>query len=356
MARFGAGRQGVLVMASRQAGAGLTFLVVAGLVVAGLVGLAGAGSLAAVLVDTPDRVAGVVPVQAGPEGDDEEMGNPFAGRVVTSTREALDILLEEMGLGSIISFQAVSEPDAETVVLEGVVLADPDDPLLRLEIGRVVIGDLDLEGLGTPGGPSRFRLALEAIDYGSLAEGLRSTLGVPLPVLDDASTLTLAFSLLPAAMGDGRMTGTFLGQLDRQIGLSFEVTASPPPGAATVDPFATEEIFVDAFVFELADWGFLAASMREQAAAEGQSQEVFIAEGLEEMRLALEPMAPGSPAAAVFDAVSAMLADLDRPGVLRFSLLSDEARPLEVLFEALAVAETLDADGLTFAITYLPME
>jgi hypothetical protein len=179
---------------------------------------------------------------------------------------------------------------------------------------------------------------------------------LPLPELDGRPTFTLGFSLLPAAAGEGRMTATFLGQLDQQLGLGFEVTASPEPGAAAVDPFAAEEALADAFVFELRDWGFLGAMMREQAAAEGQSLEAFIAEGQAEMREALAPMTPGSPAAAVHDAVSAMLADLDRPGVLRFSLASDRPRPLEDLFAALAVAETLDADGLTFAITYLPME
>lgn len=113
---------------------------------------------------------------------------------------------------------------------------------------------------------------------------------------------------------------------------------------------------VDAFVFELADWWFLGALLRAQAAAAGQSFETFIAEGKVELRASLEPMAPGSPAAAVHDAVAAMLDDLDRPGVLRFGLSSDTARPLEALFAALAAAETLEADGLSFAITYLPME
>ena len=288
--------------------------------------------------------------------DDEEAENPFAGRDIQSARAALDILLDEMGLGGIVSYASIEEPDPEAVTLQGVVLAYPDDPAMRLEVGRIVISDLDLEGLGTADGPARFAIALEAIDYASLAEGLRAFAMLPLPELDGEPTLTLAFSLLPAAAGEGRMTGTFLGQLDRQIGLSFEVTASPEPGATTVDPFAAEEILVDAFIFELTDWGFLAALMREQAAEEGQSLEAFIAEGQEEMRQALAPMTPGSPTAAVFDAVSAMLADLDRPGVLRFSLVSDRPRPLEELFEALAEAETLDADGSTFAITYLPME
>ena len=280
--------------------------------------------------------------------------NPFAGRDIQSARAALDILLDEMGMGGIVAYESIEEPGPEAVTLHGVVLADPDEPSMRLEVGRIVISDLDLEGLGTADGPKHFAIALEAIDYASLVEGLRAFAMLPLPALDGRPTLTLAFSLLPA--GEGRMTGTFLGQLDRQIGLGFEVTASPEPGATTVDPFAAEEALADSFVFELMDWGYLGALMREQAAAEGQSLEAFIAEGQAEMREALAPMTPGSPAAAVHDAVAAMLADLDRPGVLRFSLVSDRPRPLEDLFEALAVAETLDADGLTFAITYLPME
>ncbi len=292
--------------------------------------------------------------------DDEDwdalFANPFVGREIGSAREALDVLLAETGLGAFLTYEAVEAPDPEAVTLRGVVLAVPDQPLLQLAIGRIVISDLDLDGLGAPDGPSRYRIALEAIDYGALAGALRSFMMLPLPELEDGTTLTLAYSLLPAAMGEGRMTAVFLGQLDRQLGLSFEVTASPPPGAASLDPFAAEEIAVDGFVFELADWGFLGAMMREQAAEEGQSLEAFIAEAEAEMREALAPMPPGSPAAAVHDAVVAMFADLDRPGVLRFSLVSDRPRPLEELFEALAEAETLEADGLSFAITYLPME
>jgi len=291
--------------------------------------------------------------------DDDEEGlfdNPFVGREVGSAREALDILLDEMGLGSIVSYRSISEPDPEAVTLDGVVLADPDEPSLRLAIGRIVISDLDLDGLVTPDGPSRYRVALEAIDYGGLAQALRAFLMLPVPEIEGEPTLTLGFSLLPAAIGDGRMTATFLGQLDRQLGLSFEVTASPPPGAVSLDPFAADEMLVDGFVFELADWGFLGVLLREQAAEEGQSFAAFIAEGKAEMREALEPMPPGSPAAAVHDAVVAMLDDLDRPGGLRVSLASDTARPLEDLFEALAAAEALAADGLRFAISYLPME
>jgi|GEM_PF-2448669 len=309
---------------------------------------------AALAVATDDAVAGdgLVLVQAGAPGHN----NPFAGREVQTAREALDILLDEMGLGSIVGYAAIAAPDPESVTLDDVVLASPDDPSLRLQIGRIVISDLDLEGLGTAAGPARFRIALEAIDYAGLADGVRGLALLPVPELEDGATLTLAFSLLPAAMGDGQVTATMLGQLDRQLALSFEVTASPPPGATSVDPFAADTTRVDAFVFELADWGFLGAMLRAQAAEEGQGFDAFIAEGKAEVRAALEPMTPGSPAAAVHDALSAMLDDLDRPGVLRFSLESDEALPLEALFEALAAAETLEGDGLRFSISYLPME
>jgi hypothetical protein len=326
--------------------------------VAGLVlgGLAWGGLAMAAGLDGASAGDGLVLVQDGAGDEAAGDGNPFVGREVGSARAALDVLLDEMGLGAIVSYGSISEPDSEAVTLEGVVLADPEDPSLRLEIGRIVISDLDLAGLATPAGPSRFRVALEAIDYAGLAQGVRSFALLPVPDLDEGATLTLAFSLLPAAMGDGRMTATMLGQLDRQFGLSFEVTASPPPGAEAVEPFAAAETYVDAFVFEFADWGFLGALMRAQAAEAGQDFVAFIAEGKAELRASLEPMPAGSPAAAVHDAVVAMLDDLDRPGVLRFSLESEMARPLEALFAALAEAETLEADGLSFAITYLPIE
>jgi hypothetical protein len=326
--------------------------------VAGLIlgGLAWGGPAVALGPDGVSAGDGLVLVQdiapEEPPGD----GNPFAGREVGSARAALDVLLDEMGLGAIVSYGSISEPDPEAVTLEGVVLADPEDPALRLAIGRIVISDLDLAGLATPAGPSRFRVALEAIDYAGLAQGVRSFALLPVPDLDAGATLTLAFSLLPAAMGDGRMTATMLGQLDRQFGLSFEVTASPPPGAEAVGSLTADDSLVDAFVFEFADWGFLGALMRAQAAEAGQDVAAFIAEGKAELRASLEPMPTGSPAAAVHDAVVAMLDDLDRPGVLRFSLASETARPLEALFAALAEAETLEADGLSFAITYRPME
>lgn len=209
----------------------------------------------AVAVDIGDASAAgrlnLVQADVDEPGDDEGTDNPFAGRDIQSARAALDILLDEMGLGGIVAYTSIEEPGPQAVTLHDVVLADPDDPAMRLEIGRIVISDLDLEGLGTEEGPKQFAIALEAIDYASLAEGLRAFALLPLPVLDGRPTMTLAFSLLPAAAGEGRMTATFLGQLDRQLGLGFEVTASPVPGAATVDPFAADEAPVDAFVLEI---------------------------------------------------------------------------------------------------------
>ncbi len=114
------------------------------------------------------------------------------------------------------------------------------------------------------------------------------------------------------------------------------MTGRPPEGADAVEPWAFDEMLSEAITFELTNWGFLGALLREQAAEEGLSVEAYIAESLEEMRESLEPMDEDSPNAAILAAVSAMLDDPDRPGVLRFVLTTDEPRPFDELSELIA--------------------
>ncbi len=297
------------------------------------------------------------PERAGDDwsGDDAAGDwNPFVGRDIGSAREALDILLDEMGLGAVVSFAALEEPGPEAVTLTDVVLQDPDDPDMRLAIGRIAISDLDLEGLVTPNGPARFSLALEAIDYTNLAQGLRAMDILPLPELGAAPTFTLAVSLLPVADGDGRMAARFLGQLDRQIGLALEVTARPPAGEAGEGAMAFDAMLAEAVRFQLTNWGYVGAFLRAQAESEGKSMDAYMAENLEDLRQSLEPLDEGTPAAAVYAALSAMLADPDQPGVLQVTLETDEPMGLDALLSELAEAERLDDPRLRFAITFTP--
>jgi hypothetical protein len=278
--------------------------------------------------------------------------NPFVGREIESARAALDILLNELGLGAILTYAAIEEPGPEAVTLGGVVLQNPEDPAMRLAIGRLVLSDLDLQGLATPAGPSRFSLALEAVDYSTLAESLRALDVVPLPELGAAPTLTLAASLLPAATGEGRMALRLLGQIDQQIGLSMEIIARPPEGVGTVDAMALDSMLSEAVTFELRNWGYIGAFLRAQAEDEGKSLEDFMAEGRAELRQLFEPMREGSPAAAAHAALSAMLDDMDGPGLLRLEMQTNEPRGLDVLLEELSEADSLEDERLDFSISY----
>lgn len=289
-----------------------------------------------------------------PAADDEaaEAGNPFAGRTITSAREALRILLDEMGFGSFVSYASIDEPGPEAVSLEGVVLEAPSDPPMRVKIGRIVLSELDLAGLGTVEGPARFSLALEAIDYADLAQGARAFAIPPLPEIEAGQTVTLAVSLLPVPGGEGRMAARLLVQIDQQLGLSFEVTAKSNDSDDALALMTFEEMPSDGFALELIDWGFLGTLLEAQAAEAGMAQDAFLAEGIETLRAGLQPMEPDSPSQALFAAVSAMLADLDHPGVLRVAVTTNRPRPLEALFNALAEAASLDDGDLRLAITY----
>ncbi len=151
------------------------------------------------------------------------------------------------------------------------------------------------------------------------------------------------------------MVGRFMAQIDQRLALAFAVTVRPPAGSNGFDPAAYDEALAEAFTFELTNWGYVGAFLREQAASEGQDLDAFISERLDEMRQTLQPMPPGSPNEAAFAAISAMLADLDRPGVLRFSLATTAPRALEELFDDVSAAETLESDRLKIGVTYTPL-
>ena len=282
--------------------------------------------------------------------DDDDMAgdNPFAGRELESAAHALRILIEEEDLGEVLSFERLDETGTDGFVLHGVVLRDPMDDAESVRIARFEVSRLDLVGLSEFGAPSHFSVAAEGIDYGGLAEGARNYGLLPLPQLDQPTTMSIATSLLPAEAG--RMTGRFMVRLDGQFGFALEARVRPPEDDMPM-ALAFEDMLGEALEVELQDLGFLGVFLREQAAEEGRSVEAMVAEALAELAELLEPMTPGGARAQLYAAISAMLTDLDHPGVLRLRLESDSPQGLDSLFEQL-MGDALETGELRYAVSY----
>ncbi|MEX2518448.1 MAG: hypothetical protein WD969_03845 [Paracoccaceae bacterium] len=265
-----------------------------------------------------------------PEGmmaDDQAFQtHPFAGVELTSAAQALEILINDAGLGEALSFARMEETGPEGVILHDVTLLDPTGQHEPVHIGRIVVADLDLAGLSANGAPERFSFALEDVAYEDLVNAAAVD-GAPLPALDNPPPLSVSVSLLPPG-GD-------LTRRDMRLGLNFEglfglrAVASmrwPEGGVGAIGPMgAAATVETDALELELDDRGFLAAVLAEFAADMGQQPEALVQEALEQLALALGPPAPGSPRTQLLEALSARLNDLDNPGIVRARLSAPDA-------------------------------
>lgn len=293
------------------------------------VGVWGAGGEAAVLQVSRDRSAVAAAGAAG--------GNPFVGREIGSTREALEILLEVEDLADVIAWDRVEDDGAEAMTLHGVRITDPTGELPPLEIARIAVTQLDLAGLATEAGPQRFALAVQGLAYGALMQGA-GAMGAPLPALEGAPLLDAAVSFLP----DGPEHRSFAASVDLEglIGLGLRARMVWPEGwDGPADP---SELILTAAELRLSDRGFVAALLADPALTGGADPAALAAElreGLrEEIEAELGPVPDGGPAAQIAAALDAILAEPGRPFDLHLAMETDDPRGLEALLDDLADA------------------
>jgi hypothetical protein len=258
------------------------------------------------------------------------MENPFEGRPVASAAEALGVLMEDPAIAGSLSYDRLEETGPEGFILHGVTIAGPDDGTPPLAVGRLVVSNLDLTGLAGPDGPSRFAIALEAVDYQALAAASDASLMPLLPPLAGNPALSLAVRLLPAgAASDGRALDATVN-LEGQFALRFGTQLGWGDGPVG----AIEAAKASAMHVEFENRGFLGTVLRAQAAEMGMQPQQLVAMALEGLAEGLAPLAPGTPQADLVAVLGEALADPDRPGIIRLELATDEPDGLQPVLEA----------------------
>jgi hypothetical protein len=277
--------------------------------------------------------------------------DPFGGRAPASAAQALEILMAQ-GLSEQLAYDRLEPLGADGLLLENVLLSDPSDPFAKLRVTRLLISDLDLEGLAS-GEPDRFRIEMEGIDYAALlaTAGAGDLLPV-LPSLGDGSLLSASASLLPPAGSPDSRDFAVSIDLERQFAfrLAGRFDLAPRDGVRPrVDDAPTQAI-----TLEFENLGFIGQMIRAQAAETGMEPQQLIAMLTGGLAETLGPTRPGSPQALLVETAKAALADGDQRGVIRLHLATDEPRGLEAIFEDLKVAGELD-ERLKMDLRYEPM-
>lgn len=278
--------------------------------------------------------------------------NPFAGQDLQSAAQALAILIEAMHLEEVLSYASLEEPGPDGLILHDVVLRDPSGADPPLQIGRVSVSYLDLAGLVTNGAPETFQFAAEDIDYAAVVDGARSN-ALPLPALADQPPLNFEVSLLPVDGDMGKRAIRFVLGLEGHLALSVGAQVIWPEGAGAMGPMAVDAMQGESFVIELHDMGFLGALFDEIAAESGQSPAEAIQGALDELKSMIGPVEAGSAVQQFYDMVSARLADLARPGVMRVSVNAASPLPVETLIGSLE-AVAIDPAVMTVDMSYTP--
>lgn len=279
--------------------------------------------------------------------------NPFEGRSLASAAEALAILMAEHGFDAILSYDRLEELGPEGIALHGVRIADPEGGEPGLAADRLVITDLDLEGLAATGEPTRFAVALEGIDYASLAASGDALDLLPLPPLAGDPALGVSARLLPIAGAAPELRELAIAaRLEDHFALSFaaQVALAPEPGpGGPLDGAAMR-----AATLEFENRGYLGAMVRAQAAEAGLAPAEMVAMSLEALSTAFAPLDPEGPSARLLAVLGEALADPDQPGVLRLALSTDEPAGLQPIFEAMA-EDPAAIDRLTLDFDFQPL-
>ena len=285
----------------------------------------------------------------GPAGP--AMGNPFAGQDLQSAAQALAILIDAMSLGEALSYASLEETGPDGLILHDVVLRDPSGAEPPLQIGRISVSHLDLAGLAANGAPETFQFAAENVAYAAVVDGARAN-ALPLPALADQPPLNLEVSLLPVDGDMGKRAIRLAFGLEGHLAFSVGAQVIWPEGAGAMGPMAVDAMQGEAIVLELHDMGFLGALFDEIAAESGQSRAEAIQGALDDLKSMLGPVPPGSAAQQFHDMVSARLADLSRPGVIRVSASAASPLPVETIVDSFG-ADAVDPT-ITVEMSYTP--
>jgi hypothetical protein len=278
--------------------------------------------------------------------------NPLLGREFATAAEAFQILMTETPLGDSLSYGRLEEQGSEAFTLHDV-FTNPADSAQGVEIARVRVSDLDLAGLASALGPARFALGLEGIAYQGLVEGAEAFGLEYLPALDGPLTLSIATSLLPA--GDGRHAARLQVQLDGHFAVAVRAIGHPADPDAPFGAMAMPDMAGEAVELEIQDFGFLRLLLEAQAAEAGMSMSEMvdgIRAGLAE---ALEPRLPGTPRGQLYDALDAVLANLDGSGMLRLAVSAEDPQKFAELFAVLMSGEDATEAGIRFTADYSPL-
>lgn len=282
----------------------------------------------------------------------QEEHHPLLGRDFETAADAFRILVSEQPLAGLLRYREIEEQGAEGFVLHGVVIAGIEDSGQEVSIERIRVSDLDLEGLASPWGPDRFALSLEGIDYAALMDGAQALGRVPLPELEGPLTMSLDLSLLP--IGDDLKAVAFGVQLDGQFGLSLRFLGRPIDDDEPFGAMGAIRLAGEAIELEIRDFGFGRIMLDAQAREMGITLEELVAEGLRELAAVLGQGPADSPGARILAALGAALSDLDRPGMLRFVLDSEQPMTFAELLAALIAGE--GASAIQFSAEYRRLE
>ncbi len=292
---------------------------------------------------------------AAPTLDDFGGGeSPFLGRPLRSAEEALGILINETGLGEVLTYGRLEPVGLEGFVLHDVVIADLTGESPPLRAGRLRVGDLDLDGMTETGAPGRFSVALEEIDYAALAEAVAEDGMIPpLPLIEGNPPFSLALSLLPPAGETARRVMSGEMRLDGQFALALEARMHWHDGVGIPDDI--EDLPTEALAAELRNFGFLGAAVRAQAKDADMEPAEFTDLILRGIRAMVAPIPPDSPKAQFIGALTEALADPDRPGLLRLRMSTDAPQGLEELLAGLEDGDILADERIDIDIAFEPL-
>jgi hypothetical protein len=278
--------------------------------------------------------------------------NPLLGREFATAAEAFRILMTETPLGGSLTYGRLEEQGKEAFTLHDV-FTNPADSAQGVEIARVRVSDLDLAGLASALGPARFALGLEGIAYQGLVEGAEAFGLEYLPALDGPLTLSVATSLLPA--GEGRHAGRLQVQLDGQFAIAVRAIGHPADPDAPFGAMAMPDMAGEAVELEIQDFGFLRLLLEAQATEAGMSMDEMVDEIRAGLSEALEPRLPGTPRGQLYEALEAVLANLDGSGMLRLAVSAEDPRQFAELFAVLMSGEDATEAGIRFTADYSPL-
>jgi hypothetical protein len=262
------------------------------------------------------------------------LDSPFFGREIGSALQALDILMNDGELRDVMTFETVEALGEDGLELTGVTLTDPFDDTPPVSIGRIVVENLDLEGLSRNGAPQRIVIRVEDLDYAALAAAAAEASPTPLPVLQQTPPMSMSFSMLPPESDPERRDVV----IEVSLGSLFGVTLSadmawptPPEGQPAPEVSAVRDMSL-----EWRDGGYLGLALRAMATQHPGGFDAMLAEARGGLEAMFGGAPEGDPRRVLLAALNARLADVDRHGALKLRIVSETDLDADMIAEALA--------------------